>query len=93
MFDFLIGFIEKMLTWIIDLIFSVVKFPDAPPGLVSTVNQMFDIVRSGLGIIDFFLPLSTISTVLSAWLIVWGMVHAYDVLMWIVRKFPILGIK
>ena len=43
MFDFLIGFIEKMLTWIIDLIFSVVKFPDAPPGLVSTVNQMFDI--------------------------------------------------
>ena len=93
MFDFLIGFIGNLLSWVVDLIFSVVHFPDPPPGLVSSVNQMFDIIRSGLGFVDFFLPLSTIAAVLSAWFAVWSVLHAYHLLMWILRKFPFLGIE
>ena len=93
MFDFLIGFIGNLLSWVVDLIFSVVHFPDPPPGLVSSVNQMFDIIRSGLGFVDFFLTLSTIAAVLSAWFAVWSVLHAYHLLMWILRKFPFLGIE
>lgn len=93
MFDFLIGFIETLLSWAVNLIFSVVKFPDPPPGLVSAVDQMFDIIRSGLGIVDFFLPLETISAVLSAWFVVWGVMHGYHALMWVLRKIPMLGIE
>lgn len=93
MLDFLIDFISNLLTWLIDVIFSFVKFPDPPPGLVAAVNQMFDIIRSGLGIVDFFLPLDIISTVLTAWFAVWSVVHGYRVLMWVLRKIPMLGIE
>ena len=93
MVDFLIDLISNLLTWVIDVIFSIVKFPDPPQGLIDVVNQMFDIIRSGLGILDFFLPLETISTVLSAWFVVWTVYHGYQVLLWVLRKFPMLGIE
>ena len=93
MLDFLVDLIEKLLSWVIDFIFSIVKFPDPPPGLVAAVDQMFDIIRSGLGIVDFFLPLETIYTVLSAWFVVWSVIHGYHVLMWVLRKIPMLGIE
>ena len=93
MFDFLMGFIETLLTWAVDLIFTVVKFPPPPVGLVDAFNLMFQVIQSGLGIVDFFLPLHVIYEVLSAWFAVWSVLHSYHALMWVLRKIPMLGIE
>lgn len=89
----IIGLIKKLLKIITDAIFSVVDFPVVPAGLVSAVSMMFDYMKAGMGIFSFFIPLDAVKPALIVFVSVWGVLHGYKLLMWVLRKIPMLGIK
>lgn len=88
----IIELITKLLSFVTDKIFSVIDFPIVPSGLINAVNTMFDYIEEGIGIINFFCPLDKISPAIDLFLAVWAVIHIYDIVMWILRKIPVLGI-
>lgn len=89
----ILNLIKKLLKIITDAIFSVVDFPVVPAGLVSAVQMMLDYMKQGMGIFNFFIPLTAVKPALIIFLSVWGVLHGYKLLMWVLRKIPMLGIK
>lgn len=89
----IIELIKKLLTFVTDTIFSVIDLPAVPPGLASAVDTMFMYMRQGMGIINFFCPLEAISPAIDLFIAVWAIIHVYDIVMWVLRKIPMLGIE
>lgn len=89
----IVNLIKKLLTFVTDTIFSVIDLPVVPEGLVSIVDQVFGYMRSGMGIINFFCPLDRISLAIDLFVAIWLVVHGYRLIMWVLRKIPMLGIE
>lgn len=88
----IINLIKKLLTFVTDTIFSVVDFPIVPAGLTSAIETLFNYMQSGMGIINFFCPLDMISPAIDLFLAVYIVLHSYDLIMWVLRKIPMLSI-
>ena len=89
----IIGLIKKLLSFVTDTIFSVIDFPIIPAGLAGAIDTMFGYMGEGMGIINFFCPLDLISPAIDLFLAVWIIINGYDLIMWVLRKIPMLGIK
>lgn len=89
----IINLIKKLLSFVTDTIFSVIDLPIVPAGLVSAIETMFDYMQQGMGIINFFCPLDAISPAIDLFLAVWIVINGYDIIMWVLRKIPMLGIE
>lgn len=89
----ILNLIKKLLTFVTDTIFSVIDLPIVPEGLTSAVNSLFSYMRSGMGIVNFFLPLENIAPAIDLFIAVWTVLHGYHLLMWVLRKIPMLGIE
>lgn len=89
----ILNLIKKLLTFVTDTIFSVIDIPVVPVGLVSAVNTLFDYMRQGMGIFNFFCPLDSIAPAIDLFVAVWTVINVYDLVMWVLRKIPMLGIE
>lgn len=89
----IVDLIKKLLTFVTDTIFSVIDLPVVPDWLVNMINQVFDYMRQGMGIINFFCPLDRIAPAIDLFVAVWLVVHGYKIVMWVLRKIPMLGIE
>lgn len=45
------------------------------------------------GILNFFVPFDVIRPAIDVFLAVWAVEHGYQLVLWVLRKVPILGIK
>ena len=88
-FNFLSGLWETVTS----SIFSVLDFPAVPSGLVTAVNYLFDYMKQGMRIINFFCPIDSIKPRLRLFIAVYTALHTYKIIMWVLRKIPMLGIK
>lgn len=88
-FNFLSGLWETVTS----SIFSVLDFPAVPVGLVTAVNYLFDYMKQGMRIINFFCPIDSIKPRLRLFIAVYTALHTYKIIMWVLRKIPMLGIK
>ena len=89
----IVDLIKKLLTFVTDTIFSVIDLPVVPDWLVNMINQVFGYMRQGMGIINFFCPLDGIAPAIDLFVAVWLVVHGYKIVMWVLRKIPMLGIE
>lgn len=89
----ILNLIKKLLTFVTDTLFSVIDLPIVPSGLNDSVQTMFSYMREGMGIINFFCPLNLISPAIDLFLSVWLVVNGYQIIMWILKKIPMLGIE
>ena len=89
----IVDLIKKLLTFVIDTIFSVIDLPVVPDWLVNMINQVFGYMRQGMGIINFFCPLDRIAPAIDLFVAVWLVVHGYKIVMWVLKKIPMLGIE
>lgn len=89
----IINLITTLLQFVTDTIFSVVDLPVVPRGLVNAVDLMLGYMRSGMGIFNFFCPLSGISGAVDLFVAVWTVEHTYRLVMWVLQKIPMLGVK
>lgn len=88
-FNFLSGLWET----ITSAIFSVLDFPAVPVGLVTAVNYLFDYIKQGMRIINFFCPIDSIKPRLLLFISVYTALHTYKIIMWVLRKIPMFGIN
>lgn len=56
-------------------------------------EQFKYVVQAGTGILNFFVPFDVIRPAIDVFLAVWAVEHAYQLVLWVLRKVPILGIK
>ena len=89
----IINLIKKLLSFVIDTIFSVIDIPVVPPELVNAVDFVFGYMRDGMSIVNFFLPLDAISPGIDLIIILFTVEHGYRFIMWILQKIPMLNIK
>lgn len=61
--------------------------------LTTLVNKLFDYIQAGTGILNFFVPFDVIRPAIDVFLAVWAVEHAYQLVLWVLRKVPLLGIK
>ena len=69
-------------------------------GLKGTLNlwdahrvKLFEYIQVGTGILNFFVPFDVIRPAIDVFLAVWAVEHAYQLVLWVLRKVPLLGIK
>ncbi len=89
----IIGLITKLLQFVTDTLFSVIDLPVVPAELVNAVDLFLSYMRGGMGIINFFCPLSRISGAIDLFIAVWTVEHTYRLVMWILQKIPMLNVK
>ena len=89
----IIGLIKKLLTFVTDTLFSVIDIPIIPSALSDMVSDVFGYMREGMGIINFFCPLERISPAIDFFVLIYAVVHGYKLVMWVLKKIPMLGIE
>lgn len=89
----IVELIKKMLTFVVDTIFSVIDVPIIPPALTEMVSQVFGYMKQGMGILNFFCPLERIAPAIDLFLLMYALVHGYKLVMWVLKKIPMLGIE
>lgn len=78
--------------WIFSPILDLLNFPAIPSELQSIIDTLFQYMTEGMGIFNFFCPLSMIRPALAVLVAVWTIEHGYHVLMWVLRKLPFVGV-
>lgn len=85
--------ISGFFSWVFSPILNVLNFPVIPPELVDIITTGIFYIHSGLKIFNWFCPLNVIAPAITMFLSVWLVKHGYDMVMWILRKIPFIGVK
>lgn len=89
---------EKLIDAGVFLMDSILNFldvlPDMPESVVEFLNTFIDLVFvNGWNAVCFFIPINLVKILLPLVLIVVNFEHAYQVIMWVLRKIPLVGIE
>lgn len=85
--------LKKLFNLILSPLISLIDLPVVPDELVAIVNKTFDYMRAGVGFFNFICPLDLIKPAIDIFLAVYIFEHGYYIVMWIVKKIPMLGIS
>lgn len=88
----MIKLVTGFLSWILSPILDVLNFPAVPSELQSIIDTLFQHMREGMGIFNFFCPLNMIRPALAVLVAVWAVEHGYHIVMWVLRKLPFVGV-
>lgn len=93
MIDAFFNAIINVFNKITDFIFGFLNFPAVPVELSNSVSFVFDKISSGMGIVNFFLPLEQIKPAITCFLAIFTIEHSFTLIMFVIRKIPFLNIK
>lgn len=89
--------VEKMFDvalWIVNAFMTLLDvLPDFPDELVTALNTFFDLIFDNLSLLSFFLPLGIVQVLIPLVILVINFEHIYALIMWVLRKIPMLGIQ
>lgn len=89
----IINLIKKLLTFVMDTIFSVIDLPVIPQQLSDAVAWLFDLMLQGMSIVNWLLPLDAIAPGIDLIVALFLLEHGYRLVLWVLQKIPMLGIK
>ncbi|MBQ8603725.1 MAG: hypothetical protein IJ410_02620 [Oscillospiraceae bacterium] len=89
----IINFILELFYAILQPLLELFNFPVIPVEFYESLNFFLDYMRTGMGVFNFFCPLSAIAPALDIFLSVWTIVHVYRLGMWFIQKIPMLNVK
>lgn len=84
--------ILNMVSALLQLVFGWINLPDLPASITSLIDEFFDYIRGGMGIIGIFLDLDVVRVLLPILIVVINFEEVWKFVMFIVRKIPFLGI-
>lgn len=85
--------IQKLAHLCLKPLIALFDFPIVPAQLTTLVNKLFEYMQVGTGILNFFVPFDVIRPAIDVFLAVWAIEHTYSLVLWVLRKVPILSIK
>lgn len=79
---------------IIEALFSLIPdFGEFPTSLIMSVDHVLDIIFDNLQFLGMFVRVDTIKILVPLVLFVTNFELVYNIIMWILRKIPIIGIS
>lgn len=69
------------------------EIPNLPPEVYDYVSQMFDYLTLGAGILANYTPLAYMIALFAILLVVDAAVIVYHLVMWVIKKIPLLGME
>lgn len=84
-----LGLMQSILSFILGLL----PLPDVPAWLVELTETILQYMKTGMGIVLFFVPQAVVQGALDLVIVVWTVVHTYKLVLWVLRKIPMLGIE
>lgn len=80
--------------WLFDLLLSFLEdLPLVPDSFTIKLDLFVDFIQGGLCVVNCFLDLDFIKKAIVVWLAITFTEQAYQLLMWVLRKIPMLGIE
>lgn len=80
--------------WLFDILIQFMEqLPKVPQSFSNAVNMLIDFVEKGLTVLNCFLDLGFIRIAIPIWLAIATIDKTYHIIMWVLRKIPVLGIK
>lgn len=90
----IISLLLVTVTGLINLIFGILPdIPQIPSELSSMVDSFFDLIFANAGLVGFFVPLNVAKIALPIAIIIINFEHIYSLVMWVVKKIPMLNLK
>ena len=84
-----LGLMQSILSFILGLL----PLPDVPAWLVELTETILQYMKTGMGIVLFFVPQAVVQGALDLVFLIWTVVHTYKLVLWVLRKIPMLGIE
>ena len=84
-----LGLMQSILSFILGLL----PLPDVPAWLVELTETILGYMKIGMGIVLFFVPQVVVQGALDLVILIWTVVHTYKLVLWVLRKIPMLGIE
>lgn len=84
-----LGLMQSILSFVLGLL----PLPDVPAWLVELTEIILGYMKTGMGIVLFFVPQAVVQVALDLVILIWTVVHTYKLVMWVLRKIPMLGIE
>ena len=81
--------------FLLDVILNFLDLlPDMPPELVAVLDEFFDLIfTNGWSIACFVIPMDFALILLPLVILVANFERVYHLIMWVLRKIPLLGVK
>lgn len=77
---------------LLGLLFSPIHIPVIPDELNESINSFFGYLDNAAGLIGLFFPID-MTPFFVIFFGIFALSHAYPLVMWILRKIPMLGIE
>ena len=81
------------LFWLCQFAFSWINLPQFPSSLSGSINDFLNLIFDNLSLIGFFVRPITLQIVIPILIILINFELLYKLVIWIIRKIPILGVK
>lgn len=89
----ILNMILSLARGLLTFVLGLIPFPPVPDWMVSLTDTLFTYMKAGMGIVFFFVPQTVLQGALDLVLLVWAVVHGYKIVMWVLRKIPMLSVK
>lgn len=85
--------IQGIAGWVMQPIISLLDFPAIPESFNNVIQQIFGYMESGMAFIDWICPLNLIQPCIDAFIVIYLVEHGYNLVMWVLKKIPMIGIE
>ena len=75
------------------IVFAPINLPDLPEGIANVLNELIDVLAGVVGLFGVFVDLSVVRWLIPVVLIIVNFDKVWNVIMFILRKIPFLGIE
>lgn len=87
-------FLLEVCGYFLDVFLTILSiFPKVPTEILNTVDQFFDYLFTNCSIISFFLPIDFIKIILPLSILVSQSDKIYNIVIWLIKKIPFLGME
>ena len=88
--EWVLSFGQMIISAILNLLDLV---PDMPPQAISVLNNFLDIIKTSFNLLCTFVDINMLRILFPIVLIIINFDFVYRVVMWVLRKIPVLGIE
>lgn len=90
----IVSAVLDLLKVLITSIFGILpNIPNVPSSIVNGINGFLDIIFDNVGLLGIFVPIDTIKVVVPIAIVITNFDHIYKLVLWIIKKIPMLGMS
>lgn len=79
---------------ILNFLFNLLPdLPQLPSLIITTINNVVNLIFDNVSVIGFFIPLNVVKVLIPLVIIVVNFRYIYGIIMWIIKKIPLLNLK